>query len=178
MNLIKSAKLVSALFFFIDFNILIPPALAQECILTEDGRTICGKPLKSKGSNVNVADFKFTLKGCQIKQPILRCEFTVINTSDTNKRVLLYGHNNLYNYGSKIVTDSGKSIYASEIEFDGKKDFLYRNVNMSPGIEYTAMLTFSNIDNVNKLQLLSIDLSTSLIQVGTSPAIFRNLSLK
>jgi hypothetical protein len=83
----------------------------------------------------------------------------------------------VWKYGSKVISDTGKTYYASSIEFDGNQDTLSRAVNLTPGIDYSGVLMFKNIPSIKKAQILTIDISTKVIKEGQSSPEFRNVSV-
>jgi hypothetical protein len=179
MNFARIIKYTSALIFSVGTSAFVHPSQAQsECITTEDGRTVCGKPSKKQSNAVIVDDFKFSLKGCKNSGSILKCEFTVNNTNEAPKILEIFAYNFVWKYGSKVISNTGKTYYASSIEFDGNKETLSRAVNLTPGIDYSGVLMFENMPNINKVQILKIDISTKVIQEGQSSPEFRNVSVE
>ena len=152
----------------------------RTCIITKDGATMCGKPVTEKPQNnkkaqnsINSEGFIITLKGCRRAVSVINCEIN-INNKGKEGNLAIYGYNFVHKYGSKIVDSSGKTHYASKVDFDGSSEVLSRIVSLTPGVDYSASLTFENMPEIERAQLLSV-----LIDSRTKGdyANFRNISI-
>jgi hypothetical protein len=142
----------------------------SDCIITEDGATMCGKPTKS----VNSEGFIITLKGCRRDGSVVTCELN-INNKGKEGSIKINGYNgrSIYGaYGSKIVDANGKTHNASRVDFDGSSNATDRTASLTPGIDYAASLTFDNMPEMNRAQLLSILIGS---RTKVDSANFRNI---
>lgn len=152
----------------------------RACIVTENGATMCGKLINAKPqsnkkaqNSTNSEGFIITLKGCRRAVSVVSCEIN-INNKGKEGMIAIYGYNYIYKYGSKIVDASGKTYYASKVDFDGSSDGLVRTVLLSPGIDYSASLTFENVPEIDRAQLFSVQIGS---RTKGDYANFRNISI-
>jgi hypothetical protein len=153
----------------------------SDCIITEDGATMCGKPTTGKPQknkkaqkSVNSEGFIITLKGCRRDGSVVTCELN-INNKGKEGSIKINGYNgrSIYGaYGSKIVDANGKTHNASRVDFDGSSNATDRTASLTPGIDYAASLTFDNMPEMNRAQLLSILIGS---RTKVDSANFRNI---
>jgi hypothetical protein len=177
MTLIRLVQRASILSSLVVSSLLLHsnPARSEQrvCIITDDGATMCGKPTSSKkeaknpkqqnsGYRKEVNNFVYLLKGCRKSDTSVKCEFTI-----TNKGV--EKNFDMGNSYTTIIDSNGKSYPASSVDIGGVSDFV-RSLDIAPGIDYEAAITFPNIpEKITKVPLLNLYSSGQKIQ-------FRNVS--
>jgi hypothetical protein len=149
------------------------PARAEEraCVMTKDGKTVCGKLLSSKNEPDNsspISNFQkdkkghpFLLKGCRRasnNKNFVECTF-IITTRKENDSVMLRSNS--------IVDSTGKSYGGWAVAVNtGNIDKL----EMSPGIEYFADFGFNNIpEQVDRVSFLNIKVDNQTLQFRNIP---------
>ena len=132
----------------------------RACIITDRNNVVCGKFKSAKGgreqeqgarqpsqsivARKEVNNFVYTLKGCRKSDTTVKCELGILNKGK-EREISLF---------SSLVDATGKSNESSSTDIGG----ITRNdVTITPGVDYSANVTFSNMsEQVVKAQLLNI----------------------
>jgi hypothetical protein len=150
-------------------------AVERAYVTTDNGSSVCGKfksaregreqgqettkPLQGMVARKEVDNFVYTLKGCRKSDTTVKCELGITNKG---KERQVYINPNATNF----IDTTGKSNGASSTDISGLNSY----VPITPGIDYSASVTFNNVsEQVGKAQLINLETSNGKIQ-------FRNVS--
>ena len=154
-----------------------PKRIEQMCITTDGSNTVCGKfksakegqeqsqetrqPIKGIVARKEVGNVVYTLKGCRKFDTNVKCELGIMNKG--TERSLQF-------YNASFVDFNGKSHQSSTVDIGGKSNYNIVTAQITPGIDYSASVTFENVpDQVVKSQLLNLLFDGKAIQ-------FRNVA--
>jgi hypothetical protein len=173
-NRIFRKTCVLAIFVLNSLIICSNPSVAQKqnCVITDNGATVCGKPIQLSDPSPNRSyrkefdDFVFTLNGCnRSSDSTVRCKFQINNKG--KERGLWIAAN-----VSSIVDSLGVSYLGFTTEIGGRKgnDIL---TTISPGINYSVVVIFNEIPTrITQVPLLNLKLGAD----NSSPKLqFRNI---
>jgi hypothetical protein len=151
----------------------------RACIITDTNNTVCGKfksvkpgqeqgqeasrPAQSTIARKEVDNFVFALKGCRRSESSVKCEFVITNKGA--ERSLLFNTN----AASNIVDSSGKLYKGSTADIGGESgSYVARKI--TPGINYSASITFENIpEQLVKAELLELNIDYRPLQFRNIP---------
>jgi hypothetical protein len=141
---------VFASLFLTSFFIYDNPVQAQQraCVITDRGTTVCGKLIRQTQSSTNksvqsfgqkevVGNFIYIFKDCKRSDTTVECVFTVANKGQEIFKLAYAGE-------FELVDSNGKSYHGSTFEFGGSKG-PFASETLSPGIEYSAGVTFEQV---------------------------------
>lgn len=140
-------------------------AVERACVATDAGSVICGKfksareeqaqgqesrqPVQGTVARKEVENVVFALKGCRKSDASVRCELTITSKSAE-------GQIQFRTVESTFVDTAGKSHKGSTGDLGGERTSFPRTI-MTPGIDYSASITFENVtDQAVKAQLLNL----------------------
>ena len=140
----------------------------RACVTTDGSNSICGKfksategqpeakqPTQGTVARKEVKNFVYTLKGCRKSGTNVKCELTITNNGGENFIGFWAGM-------STFVDNDGKSYKGSTVDLGGASSS-YQGDRMTPGINYSASITFENVpDRVVTAQLLNLKFSESV----------------
>ncbi len=174
MHLIRTFLQTSVLTSMVlsSLSIYSNPASAQQraCVITDEGATVCGKlttqtkkPNQSSGQRKEVDKFVFILKGCRRSDTTIKCNLLVTNKGAERELYIQAVER------STIVDSVGKSYPGSTVDIGGKNSNALWTV-ISPGIDYSADISFENIpEQIAQAPVLNLYLHSQKVQ-------FRNVS--
>lgn len=153
-------------------------AVERACVTTNGSDTICGKfksaiegqdqsqqtsrPSQATIARKEVDNFVVTLKGCRKSESTVKCELLITNKGAERDFLI----NSSY---SNILDSSGKSYKGTMADIGGESgSFINRKI--TPGIDYTASVTFENIpEQLVRAEILELDSRKGAIQFRKVP---------
>jgi hypothetical protein len=143
----------------------------RACVMTDEGKTVCGKLINKKepivtANNPNFQRDKkghtFLLKNCIRTNTSLSCTLAITTKKD-NDTVFVSRHS--------IIANTGKTYGDTTVSFNGANYGGYQINQMSPEIEYFINLVFENNipEEVTRASVLNVEIDGKIVQFRNIP---------